>query len=429
MVLKSRQIDSFEKACKKAYIKDYPDRNKKALKKWFRKNDDLDEDDDDMLHDVADELKDMYNDEESKKRMKRCINDAVEDLYAEKEEAEDEDSDDGWRDRRGGRDGYNSDDSEERDWSDDSDEESYDSEEEPRERRGGGDKRRQQQQKREMDRPSTGERMSFKSFNFPGNSMRHCNFEGFLHETEPDNEDFQFVLVAGLADRRKVSFESVNFPGHFMRHQGFRIKIHENDGSDLFQDDATFEMVRPKCGDAEGSEWMSFRSVNFPDRYLRHKNFELWLDPDEGGPFDADATFALQYEKTVCLRSLNFPGNAVRHRNFECFNDKMERNNDDFYFNIRPGLQEGLGVSFESVNFPNHFLRHCGFRLLLNEYDGSELFQSDATFAITRAIAGPKSHFSLNSVNFEEKFLRHRNFEMWLTDVDGPEEDFAFRFD
>jgi hypothetical protein len=37
---------------------------------------------------------------------------------------------------------------------------------------------------------------------------------------------------------------------------------------------------------------MSLRSFNFPDRYIRHRDFELWLDPFENTPlFRDDATF------------------------------------------------------------------------------------------------------------------------------------------
>merc|ERR1712159_769222 len=97
--------------------------------------------------------------------------------------------------------------------------------------------------------------VTFTSLNYPDHAMRHCNYEGFLNEHEEDNEDFQFVMVAGLTDRRKVSFESVNFPGYFLRHKCFRMKLHERDGSELFDNDATFEMVRPnaECERDKGS--------------------------------------------------------------------------------------------------------------------------------------------------------------------------------
>ena len=40
-----------------------------------------------------------------------------------------------------------------------------------------------------------------------------------------------------------VSFESVNIPGDFIRHQNFELWIVKNDGSNLFQEDATFRQT------------------------------------------------------------------------------------------------------------------------------------------------------------------------------------------
>merc|ERR1711988_1845029 len=218
--------------------------------------------------------------------------------------------------------------------------------------------------------------ITLKSFNFPDHGMRHQNFEGFLHPIEGDGipDDFAFVLCKGNADRQKV-----NFPGHYLRHQNFRIFLHERDGSDLFDADSTFEFVSPNCGDAEGYGFFSFRSVNFPDRYLRHKNFELWLDENDGSDlFDQDTTFALASDP-VRFKSYNFRDKSMRHCNFEGFLHDTE-DNDDFYFNIRPGNWRGYGISMESVNFPGHFLRHQGFRVYLHEYEDSELYQMDSTF-------------------------------------------------
>merc|ERR1711998_527268 len=229
--------------------------------------------------------------------------------------------------------------------------------------------------------------ITFKSFNFPDHGMRHQNFEGFLHPIEGDGipDDFAFVLCKGNADRQKVSFQSVNFPGFFLRHQNFRVFLHEHDGSDLFDSDSTFEFVSPNCGDAADSCFFSFRSVNFPDRYLRHKNFERFLHDTE--------------------------------------------DNDDFYFNIRPGNWRGYGISMESVNFPGHFLRHQNFRVFLHEYADDELYQMDSTFVFDEPPRGrKKGYVAFQSVNYPEKNLRHKNFEMWLEDYgEGPDEDFCFK--
>jgi hypothetical protein len=63
-----------------------------------------------------------------------------------------------------------------------------------------------------------------------------------------------------------------------------------NDGTALFAADATF--VRT-AGLAD-SAWASFRSHNFPDRYLRHANLLLRIDVLGSGSSAsarADATF------------------------------------------------------------------------------------------------------------------------------------------
>ena len=41
-------------------------------------------------------------------------------------------------------------------------------------------------------------------------------------------------------------------------------------------------------------------------------------------------------------------------------------------------------ISFESTNFPNFFVRHCNFRLQINEYEDSDLYHNDASFIIVK---------------------------------------------
>jgi hypothetical protein len=49
---------------------------------------------------------------------------------------------------------------------------------------------------------------------------------------------------------------------------------------------------------------------------------------------------------------------------------------------MRDGLANSQGRSFESANFPNHFIRHRDFELVLSPNDGSDLFKQDATFMV-----------------------------------------------
>ncbi|MEU6801368.1 AbfB domain-containing protein [Streptomyces neyagawaensis] len=85
-------------------------------------------------------------------------------------------------------------------------------------------------------------------------------------------EDSTFKVVSGLARSDCYSFRMAD--GRYVRHLNFRLRVSGNDGSNLFKQDATFCAMRSPYSDA-----MMLRSVNYPDRVLRHRNFELVLDP------------------------------------------------------------------------------------------------------------------------------------------------------
>jgi hypothetical protein len=145
---------------------------------------------------------------------------------------------------------------------------------------------------------------SFSSANYSNRFIRHSGFLGYLSDPsrpfpDPSVElaDATFDVFDGMRCRqgiKSVSLRSRNYPRRWMRHQNFRIKFDEYDQggqpSDLFAHDASFEMVFGLSG-----RCISFRSVNYPDRYIRHRNFELWLDVLElTDLFKLDATFCQQ---------------------------------------------------------------------------------------------------------------------------------------
>jgi YVTN family beta-propeller protein len=101
----------------------------------------------------------------------------------------------------------------------------------------------------------------------------------------------RFIVRDGLSDPSCISLEAVAPAGQLLRHQGYRLKLGENDGSEVFKNDATF---CPEAGlDGTG---VTLRSKNFPERVLRHINYELWIDPVVPDPdFAADATFELDF--------------------------------------------------------------------------------------------------------------------------------------
>ncbi len=104
--------------------------------------------------------------------------------------------------------------------------------------------------------------------------------------------DSTWKVVAGLANPSCYSFESRNFPGEYLRHQDFRVRKDPDNGSALFRADATW------CAQLNGAE-IRFAASNFPSSYLRHINGEVWL-ATPGGPhwwdnpnlFTVDSTWA-----------------------------------------------------------------------------------------------------------------------------------------
>jgi Alpha-L-arabinofuranosidase B (ABFB) domain/Astacin (Peptidase family M12A) len=85
----------------------------------------------------------------------------------------------------------------------------------------------------------------------------------------------------------------------------------------------------------------------------------------------------------------------------------------DSSWRIVPALDGTPCYSFESRNFPNHFLRHNGFRLRKNAFENNDTFRKDATFCAQTGLAGAGG-VSLVSRNFPDYYIRHRNAEVWL---------------
>ncbi len=110
-----------------------------------------------------------------------------------------------------------------------------------------------------------------------------------------DKSDATWTVRQGLASSGCVSFESRNYPGYFMRHYNYILYRQQNDGSAQFAADATF---CPQSGQAGGGT--SFASYNYPSRYLRHYNNVVYIASNGGSnAFDnatawaADVTWAV----------------------------------------------------------------------------------------------------------------------------------------
>ena len=85
-----------------------------------------------------------------------------------------------------------------------------------------------------------------------------------------------------------------------------------------------------------------------------------------------------QSEEGNSFRSWNFPDHYIRHRDNLGRIDKIvaqdKLGRKDGTFRIVPGLA-GQCRSFESVNYPGHFLRHQNYRVKLAPRANDELFR------------------------------------------------------
>jgi hypothetical protein len=120
--------------------------------------------------------------------------------------------------------------------------------------------------------------------------VRHANFRARLDANVTSLADSQFRIVTGLAGSGTVSLESANFPGYYLRHRNFEVWLERNDGSATFRDDASF-FRRAGLVDSVA---VSFESLNFAGRYLRQSNSLLYVQVTGDATARADATFHLE---------------------------------------------------------------------------------------------------------------------------------------
>ena len=99
-----------------------------------------------------------------------------------------------------------------------------------------------------------------------------------------DQADSTWIVEPGLADSSCVSFESANVAREYLRHSDFELYLEANNNSTQFADDATF-CVQP----GNSGQGYSFQSVNYPTKYIRHFDYTVYLASD-GGTNAWDAT-------------------------------------------------------------------------------------------------------------------------------------------
>ncbi|WP_309111291.1 glycoside hydrolase family 43 protein [Saccharothrix sp.] len=116
------------------------------------------------------------------------------------------------------------------------------------------------------------------------------------------------------------------------------------------------------------------------------------------------------------LQSVNFPDRYVRHANFDVRIDANVSPVQDSRFRITPGLADSSAVSIQSVNYPGYYLRHTNYDFVLAPYDGTAQFQADATFRQVPGLAS-SSASSFQSYNHPDRHIRHYAYQLKLDPI------------
>ncbi|MFC0527751.1 glycoside hydrolase family 43 protein [Phytohabitans kaempferiae] len=129
------------------------------------------------------------------------------------------------------------------------------------------------------------------------------------------------------------------------------------------------------------------------------------------------------------IQSYNYQDRYVRHSNFDVRIDPNVSPAQDAQFRLVPGLAAASGtVSIESVNFPGYYLRHYGFDFQLAANDGTSTFAGDATFRQVAGLAN-SSWTSFQSYNYPDRHIRHYGYVLRLDVVSDTQSrgDATFR--
>ena len=117
------------------------------------------------------------------------------------------------------------------------------------------------------------------------------------------------------------------------------------------------------------------------------------------------------------IQSFNFQDRYVRHVNFDVRIDPNVSPAQDAQFRLVPGLANSSGyVSIQSVNFPGYYLRHSGFDFVLAASDGTSTFAAEATFRIVAGLAN-SGWSSFQSYSHPDRYIRHYNYLLRLDQI------------
>ncbi|CAH1793474.1 unnamed protein product [Owenia fusiformis] len=88
-----------------------------------------------------------------------------------------------------------------------------------------------------------------------------------------------------------LTYTEAPYVGWYLRHSNYRLQVDDKNNPSLpqyFIKDATWRLIPNKYF----KNYMTFQSVNYPDRFIRHQSWALKLHQDDGSElFKKDASF------------------------------------------------------------------------------------------------------------------------------------------
>lgn len=123
-----------------------------------------------------------------------------------------------------------------------------------------------------------------------GDYLRHQNGDVVISAISSgsgllDRSDATWIVRRGLADNSCISFESKNYPGDYIRHSNYQLFRQPYVGIQLDANAAADATFCPIAGNSGQNS--SFQSVNYPTHDIRHYNSTGYIASD-GGPNPQD---------------------------------------------------------------------------------------------------------------------------------------------
>lgn len=214
-----------------------------------------------------------------------------------------------------------------------------------------------------------------------------------------------------------ASFESLSMPGYYFVNVDNQLQLAKDDNTAIFKRDATFKLVKGEEG------YFRFTSSSHSNYYVRHESFQLkmdkWSDTNlfkEDSMFGVVCTSDTKFKLDVCdgefiLTSANYPRYSVQ-TDLDVVAKIVLVNGTRFKF-LTPAINGNpRAVSIVSADKADLYLNTMADHfVMLSKPDGSDEFKEAATFKVVLMSDGL---VRLQSLKNPRHYIRHSEFKLKL---------------